>query len=134
MTIEDGLIRFRQWELLVDPKEECVSVNRTETSEFRPYLLSTPVDNLNDLGWSDDNLDKKSELFIPGRVRAQAERLYAEFFPNQKLLPCPFCGENKAKQDSSSGAREVECGKCGAYTWGPTPLQAVKRWNRRVER
>ena len=69
------------------------------------YCMGRNIDFYTESGWRHESFDKKSENFIPKKIRTAAERLSEEYFGPFDILPCPFCGRS-ATQDSSSGAHE----------------------------
>ena len=57
--------------------------------------------------------------------------------PEDKLLPCPFCGgkarimfEEEDRPDDSF--HNIYCTECGAQFWVHSKTEATAKWNRRV--
>ena len=63
------------------------------------------------------------------------ERGYLEVKMENKLKPCPFCGEDEAEVVTSDGAKVVRCGYCSAKgeECGGSFKLAVQSWNTRAE-
>ena len=51
-----------------------------------------------------------------------------------KLLPCPFCGEEKAQTDKGVNGYFVTCTNCKSNSGSYSEIgKAVKAWNTRIK-